>query len=327
MDITLRRGERLQLNWASEGKYYGIYEDFGERHKCPNGPHSHIFHGLGTEHTTLAGGAEKIIDPANWPWVKNYYKPCDNPACPFHKLPVKWYGNGRLTYEPNLQRLENFRDGLYSWGSFRNITVGGNKDGEPSVRPAQPNQPAWLTFRIDTPYVIADATIEARFMRASPSDECAIQISTDKGDTWREIWRSAETGENKVAANIGQTPWKANEISAVSQYSYLVRVEIKAADAAKTGLDWLKITSDLELNMFTLPMLQPGENRIQFSAKSKEPDDKLRVTFCWDDRAGAERKDARDITGLKDEYIIKTNARAPDDITMRYLLMENLGGR
>ena len=324
MEWSLRKGERCQLNWSARGKFYPYYELENRKLKCRNGPHSHVW-GAGTEHTTFQDGRDAVIDPDNWPWVKNYFQSCDDPACTFTpKIPVKWYGNGTLIYEPNLERLENFRDGLYSWGAFRNINV---EKKSPRVCPNAPNTIAWLMFRIDSPYVIADANIEAGFQRASASDVCAIQISTDKGDTWREVWRSAQTGEDTATLNIGQQPWKNDEMSATGQYSYLVRIEMEASDPAKTGLDSLKITSDLQFNMFTLPMLQPGTNRMRFSAKCAEDTDKLRVTFCWDDRNGKGRKSVREISGLGDEFTIETNAKAPDDITMRYLLMENSGGK
>ncbi len=327
MDISLRKGAQLRLNWKPEGKYYDIYEYFDSRLKCTNGPHSHIWGQPGTEHTTFTATGETVTDPESWPWVKNYYLPCGNTNCLFHNRPVKWYGNGHLTYEPDLGRLENFRDGLYSWGSFRNIVAGGSKAGEPRIRPDRPGEEAWLTFRIDTPYVIADAAIEARFLRADPSDVCTMEISADKGDTWREVWKSTQAGAETVAVNIGRQPWTNNQISAVGQYSYLVRIAMKASNPARTGLDRLKITNDLHLNMFTLPMLQPGRNRMRFSAAGREPGDRMRATFCWDDLAGKEQKDVREFSGLKDRWTIRTHAQAPDDITMRYLLLENPGGR
>lgn len=323
MDVPLRKGTRLQLKWSAAGKYYGFYEDLGEAHRCPNGPHSHRFDGPGTEHTTFASGKETVIDPANWPYVKSYYKPCDNTNCPFYNLPVKWYGNGQLTYTPNLDRLENFRDGLYSWGSYRNLTVGNNPGGEPRVRPSRPQADAWLTFRVDSPYVMVDANIDAQFRLGNTSDACTVSLSTDRGDTWREVWRSTGSGAQRANINIGQHPWKADATSAVGQYTYLVRIQMTATDPSQTGLDALQLSNDLELNMFTLPMLQPGRNRIRYAAHRTEPGDAMRVTFCWDDRDGKARQDVRVFPGLTADYTIRTAAQSPDDITMRWLMLEN----
>jgi hypothetical protein len=324
MDLSLRRGERLQLNWSAAGKYYGIYEDFREAHACTNGPHSHIFSGPGTEHTTFAKGGEQIIDPLNWPYVKNYYRPCDNPACPFAGRPVKWYGNGVLTYEPDLSSLARYRDGLYSWGSYRNVASKPAPAGVPGLRPQRADEESWVLFRVDSPYVLVDGTIDVRARRGAAGDRCTIQLSVDKGDTWRDVWSAEGLGEQRATVNIGQQPWKTNQSSVVSQYGLLVRVMMKAADPATTGVDALRITGDLELNMFTLPMLQPGHNRIRFAARHVDAGEALRVTFGWDDRAGAGRTDVRTIRVAHETYTIHTDAAAPDDITMRYLVLENV---
>jgi hypothetical protein len=292
-------------------------------HKCKNGPHSHVWSGPGTEHTTFVSGKEEVTDPVNWSYVKNYFAPCDDPDCRLRGKPVKWYGSGTLTYEPDLAGLESFRDGLYSWGSLANVAVGASGKG-PRLQAAAPNEDAWLVFRIDSPYVIADAVIEGSFLRTRDADVNAVSISVDKGDNWQQIWTNNTIGRTAVKLNVGRELWDANKPSVTGQYSWLVRIEFRrTGEAAEVGLDKLRITSFLHLNMFTLPMLQAGANPVRFSAKSIEPGESVRVTFCWDDLAGKERKDVKTFVKTSEKYVITTKAEKPDDITMRWLLLEN----
>ncbi len=180
-----------------------------------------------------------------------------------------------------------------------------------------------MLFRIDSSYLIADAMLEATVVRAGTNNTLTFSLSADKGDTWRDVWTSRALGAQTVSVNIGQAPWRTNEISAVSQYGYLLRVKMRAENPAGIGLNGLEISSDLEINMCTLPRLQPGQNRITLSAAGAAPHDQLHATFCWDDRAGVARGDVHQLSGPRDVYTIRTRARKPDDITMRFLRLEN----
>ena len=60
-----------------------------------------------------------------------------------------------------------------------------------------------------------------------------------------------------------------------------------------------------------------------YSIGQADPGEELRVTIGWDDRSGAGRTAVKTLSGGRRDYVIRTDAERPDDITMRYPWLEN----
>jgi len=141
----------------------------------------------------------------------------------------------------------------------------GRIEYEPDLAADSPGQ---LIIEMPSPYVIIDAWADVDAELNSMADTISAETSVDGGRSWQ------------VAGNISgphSGPWKAEaqclarsahgRRTAVSgYYGYLLRLTRKG----NARLNHLRIVTRFELNPRTLPELQPGENRLVYSAGPPE---------------------------------------------------------
>ncbi|NIA09611.1 MAG: hypothetical protein GWP10_07755, partial [Nitrospiraceae bacterium] len=216
------------------------------------------------------------------------------------------FGNGRLIYSPLISR-KGFLKTL--WQEPVNISCTEMDGLSPALHPREAGKRAEAIIRVSIPYVISDAWFEAKLQRHSSRDIIQFAISTDGGNKWHTI--PFNPSRNKGTANI--TPF--------GRYNFLFRIEMKAAgDIEGCGIEELRLVVVFQHNLFSLPMLMPGENIITVSG-SLGNKSSLRIHYAWDDRDGKDRTSDVIAERLPFQYGISTSGSRWNDVICRSLTL------
>ncbi|MFW6155955.1 MAG: hypothetical protein ACOC7J_01440, partial [Armatimonadota bacterium] len=210
---------------------------------------------------------------------------------PIHPAKVPpMYGNGALTWEPT---------GEGDATDLHNVTV---TDGR--VAPEAPAQEASLTYAVRLPYVLANARVSG-----SASDEVALAISTDDGQTWREVWR----GEGPIDLDL--------RAAVMNRYDYALRLTIAAGSGAEVSD--LRVRSVLIVSPLSLPgELDLGANRMTFvQGPVSEP---VEAELAWIERHRSELGVSlnalsfylMDDTNHRNLYIARPSEKLPVEVTI-----------
>jgi len=235
------------------------------------------------------------------------------------------YGNGILEYTPDFSK-KNYASDLH------NVPINllsNEEDGKtPNLHPASPGAAGVAIFQVKSPYIISDSWINGRFYRQSPSDSIALSISVDSGKTWRQVWRADQTGAIRMEKQSTCEKFDIYKavppglISPFGRYEYLLKVEMLAGrNVSDVGIDQLTITTITQHNMFSLPMLWPGTNRI--TVKGGIPGDlSLVVTYVWRDLLGEERQSRVIVEGSPFAYEVIAAGKKWEDVVCRSISIE-----
>jgi len=238
------------------------------------------------------------------------------------------YGNGRLVYEPDLSK-RTYKQGLFQIPINLNCT---EEDGlRPALHPSKTSEKGVAIFKVSLPYIVPDAWIKARIVRESLKDEIRFSLSVDGGHAWRTIW---EAGKEVGAFNLDHLgfcetfdPNQKNLpkiATPFGRYEYLVKIEVKSAEKITScGLESLSLVTVFQHNLFSLPMLWPGRNKITVQG-DLDPNSMLRVTYVWDDAEGQGRKDIVTIATMPYQYEIITKGKIWEDVVCRSIKIEAL---
>lgn len=184
------------------------------------------------------------------------------------------YANGIYRFLRNLSNPVHSREGLVS---SRNIDWNDFTAGY--LHPQKITEEAYLIYEVRVPYFIPSTTISGKFLRRYPNDQIAIDISTDNGQHWENLWEAVETGQVKAELTTDKTqavttdkPWK---------YSYLIRIRMRAEkNVQDTRIYSIESDSDIFYNPRSLPGLQNGENKLTFHDEGTSPHT-VKVTYKW----------------------------------------------
>ena len=151
----------------------------------------------------------------------------------------------------------------------------------PYLRPSGAGSLQSITFRVRSPYIIAEADLAAT-LDAGAEDLARLSLSADGGASWEEVAR----GAGSLEANLGKARFDGARQSAVGKYGYLVRLELKAArDPATVGLRALALTTRIDGSLNALPRLEAGANTVRFQvADASRIAAPIEVEYAW--RAG-----------------------------------------
>jgi len=238
------------------------------------------------------------------------------------------YGNGRFIYEPDLSK-QIYKQGLFQKPVNLSCT---EEDGlQPALHPSKTNEKGIVIFRVSLPYIVSDAWVKARLVRENLKDEIRFSLSVDGGHTWRTFW---EAKKEIGVFNLGHLGFCESFdpgqkilpkiITPFGQYEYLVKIEMKAAEKiTNCGLESLSLVTVFQHNLFSLPMLWPGRNKITMKG-DLDPESILQVTYVWDDVKGKERMQAATIRTLPFQYEILATGKKWEDVVCRSLKIEVL---
>ena len=231
------------------------------------------------------------------------------------------YGNGRWTYSPDLGSA-GWTKGLAEPPT--NMVPG-------RLAPAEPGRPATAVWHFRTPYIVSDAEVEMHVFRRTRNDIVRLHLSVDAGATWNKLFEvPAEiVGPRALTIPIcdkfkvtgrAQPPKDFN--SPFGRYHYRLKLEL-LADAKPEDCQVTAITfkTTVQQNLFALPQLQPGCNRIAVKGKLAEGA-ALRVTYVWDDPLGKGRRNVTVIERTPHTYDILAAGAKWEDCVCQSLIVE-----
>ncbi|MGQ9662929.1 MAG: HEAT repeat domain-containing protein [Kiritimatiellia bacterium] len=152
---------------------------------------------------------------------------------------------------------------------------------EALLHPREPGKTAVLVYRMNPPYVVADAEVEATLLKGTREDLCRLSISSD-GKQWQPIFEKVSPGEETVRTNIGFDAWQHKRPNVYTEYMFYVKVELSSQrDVRKVGMRRMNITAWRMLNKRTLPTLRPGPNWVKVTADHLEPGYALKLRIAY----------------------------------------------
>ena len=229
------------------------------------------------------------------------------------------YGTGTLTYEVPI--------GDKGWSGGL-VGRPANLAGEGGIlKPAKTAATASATWRIRSPYVIAGAAVTLAGRRASKADTLRLLLSVDDGRSWKSVWEADGVGDLSTGA-LDICPTYAVKMrtkppkgffSPFGRYAYRIRLEMAASKrAADVCVSSLTFTTHVQHNLYALPQLHHGRNRITVSGELDE-DAAIEVTYVWDDLKGRGRRNVTVIEETPCTYEIVADGRKWPDVVCKYL--------
>jgi hypothetical protein len=177
--------------------------------------------------------------------------------------PMLYYANSFLDYLPELNEtcIEN-ADKSHGITASEGALVGSASD-------------AFITFKINSPYVICGAAIKAEFDCGKSTDNVAVAVSAD-GEHWSDMTQRSGKTSFVIEASLDDTLEVKKKIA---RYSYFVRISLGSKNGSARLLA-LQLHTDLLASPIALPRLTLGQNRIRYSDKTTGPR-KIKVTHTY----------------------------------------------
>jgi len=177
--------------------------------------------------------------------------------------PLLYYANSFLDYLPELNKtcIENAH-------KSHGITA-----TEGTLAGTAPD--AFITFKINSPYVICGAALKAEFNCGKSSDNVALEVSVD-GEHWLDLEQHSGKGSFVSEASLDEALEVKKEIP---RYSYFVRISLGSENGTARLLA-LQLHTDLLTSPIALPRLCLGSNHIRYTDKTTGPR-KIKVTHTY----------------------------------------------
>jgi hypothetical protein len=185
--------------------------------------------------------------------------------------------NGIMRYKPDLES-PICREGIASEDNIAAVWEDGVR---PAIHPKRAGQPARITWRIASAYVIVGGKIQARFHRAGAEDILRVKLSHD-GKEWETIW----TPVGQTALSVHQEVIFDDKLSprGSPQYEYFLQVEMEAREGkGGVGIDSIEFVTDVQMSLLGLPELELGENLVSYTDETEGPR-QVRITHSWVER-------------------------------------------
>ena len=232
------------------------------------------------------------------------------------------YGNGVWTYDVDPSQ-PGWEKGLAQ--DSVNMASG-------TLHPVKTGKPATAVWHFRTPYIISQANARIRFFRQTAHDLIRLYLSVDDGKTWTPVWTCPDDtvgskevvipiGEKFAVSEKGPAPPKDFQ-SPFGRYTYRLKLELIAAGKPDScNVDAIEFENTVQLNMYSLPQLQPGKNTILVRG-GVEPGDALKITYVWDDPKGRDRRNVTVVEELPYEYEILAAGRQWEDCVCKSITVE-----
>jgi hypothetical protein len=236
------------------------------------------------------------------------------------------YGNSTLEISPDLTE-KSYEQTLFS--APVNVKSVGEDGLSPNIHPSSAQTLSSVIFKIKTPYIISDAQVGGTFFRKTPEDKLNISVSND-GQNWKYVWQASQTGRMNLGGqsiagkfNIYSSV-PANFISPFGRYDYYLKIEMQAVrSVSDVGVNSITIRTTLQHNIFSLPQLWPGRNRIDVNSAIAQ-DTSLKITYEWQDLMGASRKNVAIVEQTPYRYEILTSGNRWNDVIVKSIIIETV---
>jgi hypothetical protein len=232
------------------------------------------------------------------------------------------FGNGIWSYTPDLSQS--------GWEKGLAAPLVGMVKGR--LQPADPNMPASAVWHFRTPYIISDAEMKARIFRKTIQEKIRLYLSSDNGGTWKKVWECPDTimGEKEIVVPIGKkvevsekgpAP-SAGFISPFGRYAYQLKLElVTAGQSGHCRVDAVSFENTVQLNLYALPQLQPGKNKISVRGVI-ERGEALRIIYVWDDPSGKNRHNETIVEHTPFTYEIIAGGNKWEDCVCKSITVE-----
>lgn len=250
------------------------YERYWPQHNMP------VEDWVSTMAITLRPG-EKLIRR----WAHDgKYRYGHNPRKKGHLVPYQLAG-GKLIYEPPLTG-EAYHRGIVGDLNLTRLQEGDRVRLHPMVTTGPDDKkgtlsatPGWVIYKVTSPWPIVGGLLTTTFGRATAEDACRVYLSAAQG-RWKPVWSTEGTGTVDAVIDL-DAALDARPRPAI--YVYYVKLELLARDRPNDAwLSNVRIETDLQMAMTSLPALSVGENRIVYRSDSGRRA-KARVTFGWEE--------------------------------------------
>lgn len=192
------------------------------------------------------------------------------------------------------------------------------------------SRPHWLEnadetiFSVEIPYVISAAFLNFAGEVQEVNGYLRISLSTDGGVSWKELWQTRDGLRKPFSIEYldfcpsfdPKTTKKIDQVTPFGRYDYKLKIEM-----AGCRIDHLEIATVFQHNIFALPMLWPGHNRLAVAGELA-PDMGLKVAYRWDDSLGQGHLHEQVLTALPTEYVIEAKGQQWQDVRSRSMSIE-----
>ena len=150
-------------------------------------------------------------------------------------------------------------------------------------------------FTCELPYVFVGGKVAGRAELVDGS-WAALYLDVKGGETWLCLG---------VVEQGGDFEFPLPESLLEERYSFRLLVKLHAEHGpASARLHEMNLEAVCQLNMYSLPFLAPGTNRVTVSARSIPAETRLAVTYRWEEK-GWERSDRRVVAAPGETYTVE----------------------
>lgn len=194
------------------------------------------------------------------------------PSRPQGLLPYQ-LANGKIVYKPKLNDPELFHKGIVSELNIEPVLA----DGKTKLQPIDANFPAFVIYKVTSPYPIVGGRVSGKFFRKTKKDKCKIYISVHDSD-WKKTRPINKIGQSERSFAIDDF---LNPIPTPPIYHYYLKFQVQADKAPQNvSMTDLYIETDVQMAATSLPSLSVDENTIVYSDDSTE-NPKVSITHSW----------------------------------------------
>ncbi len=238
-------------------------------------------------------------DPINFAYWEPYsIKKISSKAA----ISYRHWATGYWTYVPDFSDTGALKD-----ADAKGVVAAGGV-----LRAAAPNQAGTFVYNLKhCPWLLVNGKVLAKATKGNAADIVKISVGAT-AETLQEVWSASAEGESSAAVDLSAS------LAPKGLWNYVVKVEITAADPAKTGVSEFGVNLGFVHNYPASPMLLPGANKIKLEcAPESLKGAKLELTYSWfevakdkdkPEYATTAKTETKEIAGSPTEFAITTPA-------------------
>ncbi len=200
-------------------------------------------------------------------------------------LVPRQYANGRLIWEPDLKRIDMMD--YIDVPPIGNITTSAQDSRNPAIHIARLQDPEMydrqsrFTIPTQSPYPVVGGRLFCTLVREGEStlDQAEIffgQPGYGSGNLYSYQWY---TGPQNLEIDLDPSFLRSGVLYDYS-IGFTLRGNANSTPPTQSGVDYLRLVTDLQLSPHSLPALSLGKNVIRYRDSSTGPR-KVRITHRW----------------------------------------------
>lgn len=222
---------------------------------------------------------------------------------------VRNYGKVSRSYRHWATGYWEYTPDLHNANAIQDAQVTGITAADGVLRPTEAGKTGEFVYELKhCPWLLVNGRFTANVAKGDAGDVVRISAGPTAA-SFKEVWSATNAGEASVDIDLF-----ANAIEKRA-WNCAVKIEINAADPAKTGVTVPHVKLGFIHNYPASPMLLPGDNHIKVECQPDSlKDSKLKLTYSWldvkADKDGPTYKAetnsvSREIAGSSTEFTIK----------------------